>query len=404
VTDRPLVTVCVPAYRSERFIARTLASIQAQTFRDLRIRIGLEPVSEGPSVDAIRPFLDDPRVELVVNDRHLGWDANIAALLERVDTPLLCVQPHDDVLRPTYLEELVRALDLRPDASVAYSDVLSMGASRGRRSVALPDDPHRSRRELGFFLAGAEGAPWRGVTRREVLGHRFPTNPHRGFAVETEWALHLVQRGVALRAAQPLYLKRQFDRTADSVSIGWRYRMTPDELGAALEHNRARLLGALGPEEPDGVPRALVQLAAEAAMLRRWQVIPGAPLPFGPLQLERARAVLTGTTADTFPEAPQVAAMVHVALSRHHAALGDREGSLDEARRAVERAPTDTEAVLRLAQLLLGAGATEDALALVLRVAPAASLDDGVLRLFDALMRSITQANAAAEPLSGATG
>jgi hypothetical protein len=402
VTHGPQLTVCVPAYRSERFITHTLAALHAQRFRDFHVRIGLEPVEEGPAVDAIRPFLADSRFELVVNERQLGWDGNVAALLSNVRTPLFCVQPHDDLPRPDYLDDLVGLLAERADASVAYSDVLSFGAAAGRRSNVLPDAPQRSERELGFFLAGAEGHPFRGVTRSSVLTRRFSTNQHRGFAVETEWSLHLVQQGVALRSARALYLKRQPVRAEEgSVTIGWRFGMAPGEQAAALEHNRSRLLGAIGPAEPHGVARDRIVLAAEAAMLRRWTVIPGEPLPLGALQLERAGDVLAASVPGASPEAAQVAATVHVALSRHHAALGDHERSLHEARLAVERAPSDTEALLRLAQLMLGAGAIEDALELVLRALQAAPLDDGALRLFDAVTRSVTQRYQAAEPAGG---
>lgn len=385
-----MVTVCVPAYRSERYIAHTLASIRAQSFRDFRCRIALEPVEEGPTVDACRPYLDDPRFELVVNDRQLGWDGNVAGLLASVRTPLFCVQPHDDVLRPGYLEELVSMMMARPDASVAYSDVLSFGAAAGRRGAVLPDDPRRSARELGYFLDGAQGHPFRGVTRSSVLTRRFSTNEHRGFAVETEWALHLVQQGVALRASRPLYLKRQHGRTGASVTVGWRFGMSQAEMIAALEHNRARLLAAIGAHEPDGVPRAVIVLAAEAAMLRRWQVIPGEPLPFGDVQLARAGEVLEATGSSGHPAAPRVAAIVHVALSRHHAALGDRARSLGAARDAVRSHPRDPEACQRLAQLLLATGDFDEAIDLVQQAAMTSPpLDDGVLRLAGAVAAAL---------------
>jgi hypothetical protein len=232
-----------------------------------------------------------------------------------------------------------------------------------------------------------------------VLSRRFPSDPVHGFAVETEWALHLVQQGVALRSAEPLYLKRQFDRTAqDSVSIGWRFGMPRETLITALEHNRDSLLGSVGSDEPDGVPRDVVLLAGEAAMLRRWQVLPGAPLPFTEVQLHRARRVLAATEDDAFPDAARVAAMVHVALSRHHAALGDRRSSREEADLAVRRAPSDREACLWFAQRLLGDGALDDALTFLLRTAEVAPLDDGVTRQLGAVTRAITERYAAVEP------
>jgi hypothetical protein len=392
VTPEPLVTVCVPAYRSERYIAHTLAALQAQTFRDFRVRIGLEPIEEGPVVDVCRPFLADPRFELIINERQLGWDGNVAGLMAKVRTPMFCVQPHDDVPRPDYLHDLVGLLRSRPDATVAYSDVLSFGAAAGRRSNVLPDAPLRSERELGFFLAGAEGHPFRGVTRSTLLTRPFSSNVHRGFAVETEWALHLVQQGVALRSPRVLYLKRQPARTEEgSVTVGWRFGMSPEEQVAALEHNRSRLLDAIGPEEPGGVARHRILLAAEAAMLRRWTVVPGEPLPFGPLQLARARAVLDATALGASSETDRVSATVHVALSRHHAALGDLEVSLDEARRAVERAPADKDACLHLGQLLVRSGRNDEAVDLLSRAAQVMPLDDGVLRLLDVITRVVEQ-------------
>ncbi len=392
MSHQALVTVCVPAFRSERYIAHTLASIRAQSFRDFRVRIALEPVEEGPTVDACRPFLDDPRFELVINDRQLGWDGNVAELLDDVRTSLFCVQPHDDVLRPAYLEELVGMLMARPDASVAYSDVLSFGAAAGRRGAVLPDDPRRSARELGYFLDGAQGHPFRGVTHSALITRRFSTNEHRGFGVETEWALHLVQQGVALRASRPLYLKRQPGRTDASVTIGWRFGMSRDEMVAALEHNRRRLLAAIGAEEPDGVPREVIVLAAEAAMLRRWQVIPGEPLPFGDVQLARAREVLETTGSSSHPAAPRIAAIVHVALSRHHAAVGDQASSLEAARDAVRCDPRDPEACQRLAQLLLATGETDEAIDLIQQATMTSPpLDDGVLRLTRAVTAALDQ-------------
>jgi hypothetical protein len=398
VSGEPLLTVLVPAYRSERFIGHTLAALQAQRFGDFRVRIGLEPVEEGPTIAACRPFLADPRFELVLNERQLGWDGNVAELLRHVHTPLYVIQPHDDVLRPAYLEDLVGMLMARPDASVAYSDVLSFGSTSGRRGNVLPDAPRRSERELGFFLAGAEGHPFRGVTRSTVLTRRFSTNAHRGFAVETEWALHLVQQGVALRARRPLYLKRQPARTDASVTIGWRFGMTPDEQAAALEHNRSRLLDAIGPPEPGGVPRELVMLAAEAAMLRRWSIIPGEPLPFGEVQLTRAGQVLAATGSSTSAAGARIAAMTHAALSLHHAATGDVARSLDEARAAVRCDPTHHEASLRLAQLLLAAGQPDEAIDLLADAAAAVPLDDGVLRLLGTLTTSLDRRLAPAEP------
>ena len=373
-----LLTICIPAYRSERFLAFTLAALQAQTFQDFRVRIALEPVEEGPTVDACRPFLEDPRFELVINSEQLGWDRNVRSLLREVRTSLFAIQPHDDIPQPGYLEALVGAVTARPDVSVAYSAIFLFGDQVGRRSMDLPDDS-ADVRELGFFLAGAEGHPFRGVTRREVLARDFPTNRFSGFAVETEWSRHLVQSGVALLVDRPLYLKRARTRDSDSVTSGWRFRMADEQLIAALEHNRARLLDGIGHDGMAAAMRERIELAAEASMLRRWQALSSGRLAFGPEQLQRAARVLDATAESEAAEGRRVAATVHVALSRHWQAVGDRAASERAARAAVHDAPDDPEPCLRLAQLLNTPSGVNEMVELLDRAARVAPLDVATL-------------------------
>ncbi len=377
-----LVTVCLPAYRSAAFIGHTLASLQAQSFRDFRVRIALEPIDPGATIEACRPFLADPRFELTMNPEQLGWDGNVRALLATVETPLFAVQPHDDVLHPDYLAALVSALQARPDASVAYCDAFLFGAQTGIRGSALPD-AGRATRELAFFMAGAEGHPFRGVTRSTVLDRPFPSNQFQGFAVETEWALHLVQSGVALGIARPLYLKRALPSDSDSVTTDWRFRMEASRLQSALEHNRAQLLRTLDGTGDLAIPRSLVNLAAEGSMLRRWNALAGGRFGLGPVQLARAEAALAELAGSDLGAARTVAATIHLALSRHWQFLGDAEAGERAARAAVDSDTNHPEACLRLAQVLTTSGRLTEAVELIHRAARQVPLDVAVLLMAD---------------------
>ena len=75
MTGSETVTLGVPAYRGEAYIAETLTSIQAQTHEDLEVLISLDgpdPATE----EACRPFLSDPRFRLMSQPRNLGWVGN----------------------------------------------------------------------------------------------------------------------------------------------------------------------------------------------------------------------------------------------------------------------------------------------------------------------------------------
>jgi glycosyltransferase involved in cell wall biosynthesis len=205
----PVVTVCIPAYKSERWLASGLASVQRQTFADLQVLVGVEPVEPEPTVEICREFASDGRFHHYVNPTRLGWAGNIRALLERVDTPFFIILFHDDQLEPSYIETLLPPLLERPELSVCYADIQRFDGATGHKTLPLPD-AGLAEQLLDFFLARADAVPIRGVTRSTVLdGAAFPENEFDGVLVESEWTLHLLLRGRALRVPRPLYLKRR---------------------------------------------------------------------------------------------------------------------------------------------------------------------------------------------------
>src|SRR5262245_56172043 len=109
-----LVTVCIPAYRSERWLRTGLESVRRQTIADLRVIVGIEPVDPGPTIQICRDFAADPRFNYHVNPTRLGWGSNLRALLERVETPYFLILFHDDWLHKRYLETLLPPLVERP--------------------------------------------------------------------------------------------------------------------------------------------------------------------------------------------------------------------------------------------------------------------------------------------------
>jgi glycosyltransferase involved in cell wall biosynthesis len=290
----PDVTVCIPAYRSEAFIHHTLRSVLAQTYADFVVDVAVEPPAE-ETLRACRPFLRDTRVRTTVNSRILGWAGNIRNLLRAVATPYFLILPHDDVLHPEYIATLLAELIRHPQACVAYGDMVCFGHGSYRRSLRLTEEPVFDRL-MTFFLGGAEAVPWRGVTRTSVRDHRdFPTDRYDGFAVECEWALHLLISGAARHVPRPLYFKRIFGPNVLTASRARVLGHSRERLFEALEDHRARMLGLVRQADLPETMRATVELAVEAAMLRRH-------LGFGmgeflPVQIARSEHIMNSTGA-----------------------------------------------------------------------------------------------------------
>jgi hypothetical protein len=357
----PDVTVCVPAYRSGDLLRRTLASILEQSAVDLQVDVGLEPPDAQRTIEACGPLLADPRVRLHVNTEQLGFDGNLRSLLARVDSPFFLICPHDDILHPQHLEILLAALRERPDASVAYGDVYEIGQRSGRISLAIPEGD-LGMRLLAFFLPGHESACWRGLTRSAVLHRPFPTNDYSGFSTEYEWALHVLCEGVALHVARPLLVKHLRPTAEGSVSADWVSGRDRAWLMAALEHHRTTMLASIPYARIAPDARAAVALAAELAMLTRWQDYAGGRFELTVEQMERLHGVLVSAGSLGSSAGRLIVSRARLVLARQSMAYADWPAAEQLIRTAIGEDPTNGEAWVLLGWLYHGMGRPFDAI------------------------------------------
>ena len=109
----PLVSVVVPAYQSEQYVAETLMSALDQTYPLLEIVIG-DHSSTDRTWEIVNRFAGDPRVRLVRTSAGGGAARNWNRVTDEARgkyVKLLCA---DDLLRPTCVEEQVRVAEEHP--------------------------------------------------------------------------------------------------------------------------------------------------------------------------------------------------------------------------------------------------------------------------------------------------
>lgn len=353
------VTICIPAYRAGAFIEATLQSAANQTHRDLRIEIAVDPCEAeengaDATMTAIAPFLKDERIHATVNERRLGWDGNIRALLTRVSTPFYLILPHDDLLHSDYVETLLSLLQRHKDAAVAYGDLWAFGNQLpARKAVLIPNTAGRDRQLLAFLLENAEAMPWRGVTRTEMVDRigGFPVDGYMGFAVECEYALSLITHGGVARAPRTLYFKRRFPRQTPTASADRIRLRSREELLAAWRAHAARMQEIISQRPAHGETeiRTLIAPALLAAMLRRRLLQGDQQLDPGDIeQTEREIAALNRSG----PGGPAgaVAARLNIVLQMRALLQKDSAAAARYAQAAVEADPGCRDALIRLAQ------------------------------------------------------
>lgn len=119
----PLVTALVPTYNGADFIMRTLDSLAAQTWPHLEILIG-DDRSTDDTLEIVREFAGrHPNTRVLERESNLGWLRNSNDLMANARGELMFFAFHDDVVAPTYVEELAGALAANEQAVLAFSDM-----------------------------------------------------------------------------------------------------------------------------------------------------------------------------------------------------------------------------------------------------------------------------------------
>ena len=118
--SHPAITVLMPVYNSERYVAMAVKSILDQTFRDFEFLI-VNDGSTDNSMDIIREF-DDPRIR-VIDTENRGVAAALRLGVEKATGDYIARMDADDESLPNRLEIEKRCLDENPGIAVVHGSV-----------------------------------------------------------------------------------------------------------------------------------------------------------------------------------------------------------------------------------------------------------------------------------------
>lgn len=197
----PRITVVVATHRRPALLAEALASVAAQTFRDVETLVA----EDGGTEETARVVADSGapgarHLPLPFRGRH-GAVRNEA--LRQAASPLVAFLDDDDLWLPRRLEAHVAALEASPTAGLVFGPVERFGDARGTwprrvpatvdlarllRGSCVPLSAVLARREAleeaGLFPEGTEATPdyelWLRVARTHpLLGHPEPLVRYR---------------------------------------------------------------------------------------------------------------------------------------------------------------------------------------------------------------------------------
>jgi glycosyltransferase involved in cell wall biosynthesis len=175
--NEPLVSIGLPVYNGDNYLADALDSILAQTFTDFEVVIADNASTDDTEVICRRYAASDTRIRYHRQPQNLGAAPNYNSAYHRSRGRYFKWSAHDDLLEPTFLQKCVDVLDNQPETVVAYT-MLSTIDEEGRRTgdevsqpgLAADDVAERVRSAIYPYKRGGVGnAPIFGLMRRSAL-------------------------------------------------------------------------------------------------------------------------------------------------------------------------------------------------------------------------------------------
>lgn len=114
----PRVSICLPTFNGDRFVADAIDSVLNQSFQDFELII-IDDSSADGSFELIENYAaKDARIKFFANESRRGLFANYNACMQMAEGEYLKLFAQDDVLHKDALAECVRVLDENPHVSI----------------------------------------------------------------------------------------------------------------------------------------------------------------------------------------------------------------------------------------------------------------------------------------------
>jgi len=169
----PKVSIGVPVYNGERYLAEAVESALAQTFGDFELLISDNGSTDGTAAIARDLAARDPRIRYLRHEENRGAAWNFNHLVEEATGEYFVWLAHDDAWEPEFLERCVRALDEDPSTVLAFSSVAYIDEAaqpNGARDIRMrTDSANVAHRLWDVLMVWHDCLPVFGVIRTDVL-------------------------------------------------------------------------------------------------------------------------------------------------------------------------------------------------------------------------------------------
>jgi glycosyltransferase involved in cell wall biosynthesis len=152
--SKPKVTIAVPVFNGDNYLAETLDSVLSQTFQNFEVVIADNGSTDGTEKICRDYAARDPRIQIHRSEVNLGVTRNFIRVVGFSSAEYFMYLAHDDKLAPSFLEQCVAVLDTHPDVVLCYPKAIEIdtqGNALYKKEQFLDADcprPHKRFRQM----------------------------------------------------------------------------------------------------------------------------------------------------------------------------------------------------------------------------------------------------------------
>lgn len=232
MSDRPRLSIGLPVYNGEEYLAESLDALLGQSYEDFELVVSDNASTDGTEDICRRYAAKDSRIRYLRLPRNIGAAPNHNHVFAECRGELFKWASHDDLYARDLLLRCVEALDERPDVILAHS---GQAVIDGDGRVTVPyeytlatDSPHAPER-FRSLLFEPGGDDFYGVMRADVLRR---VKPHDSYHhADRTFVAEITLHGPFHQVPELLYFRRDHPTRAE--------RANPSSAPAASTWTRA---------------------------------------------------------------------------------------------------------------------------------------------------------------------
>lgn len=247
MADKPLVSVCIPAYNNADTITETMECVLRQTYRHIELIVSDDHSSDDTAAIAEKIAAKDSRVRIYHNEENLGMAGNwnrCLALCRGEYIRLLCA---DDLIHRCLIEREVALMEKNPEALMISTDTkfINMdGSSAGyyRRYFKKGLTEGREAARFSVFTRDYLGAPLANLFRRSAYQQCGGFDPSFSYIIDYDFFMTIACRGKIYLWHQPYnYFRLRGGSNTSAVMGGGDEKAYIEEHRRLLEKHKKQL-------------------------------------------------------------------------------------------------------------------------------------------------------------------